>query len=67
MFHSFFGLEKPVCLPPNVKLIGSIFNESSNMIKSLKEKDMNLYNWLEDALAKEEDVVFITFGSTARW
>ena len=67
MFNSFFGLEKPVCLPPNFKLIGSLDKEPSDLIESLKQKDMNLYNWLEDALDKGEDVVYVTLGSICRW
>lgn len=67
VFDSFFGIEKPLCLPPNIKLIGTINKEQSFLIEQLKEKNMELYEWLEDALSKKEDVVYISLGSIAIW
>ena len=67
MFNSFFGIEKPVCLPPNFKLIGPLDKPPAELRNQLKEKDMQLFNWLEDALDKGEDVVYITIGTMCKW
>ena len=49
---SYYGLDKAVCCPPNFKLIGSIGREPTELMRLLKEKDMKLYEWLQDAHAK---------------
>lgn len=66
-FHSFYGLEPATCLPPNIQLIGSIDKPPTALIEGLKKKNMDLYNWLEDALAKNEDVVYVSIGSICSW
>ena len=60
---SYYGLDKAVCCPPNFKLIGSIGREPTELMRLLKEKDMKLYEWLQDAHAKKQDVIYITLGS----
>lgn len=67
MMNSFFGLEPATCLPPNIKLIGTIDKKPEALMENLKSKDLTLYNWLEDALAKNEDVVYVSLGSMCRW
>lgn len=66
MVNSFWGYEKPVLLPPNVQLIGPLTKSNSPWMEMLKEKDEALFNWLEDAKAKGEDVVYITLGSIVK-
>ena len=51
MFNSYFGLDKPICIPPNIKMIGAINKDPTELMKLLQEKDMKLYQWLEDASA----------------
>jgi hypothetical protein len=33
----------------------------------LKQKDEPLFNFMEDALAKGEDIVYLTLGSLCKW
>jgi len=63
MITSYIGLEKATCIPPNFKLIGTIGRAPGEMMKLLKEKDIKLFEWLEEAHAKNIDVVYITLGS----
>jgi UDP:flavonoid glycosyltransferase YjiC (YdhE family) len=37
------------------------------MMESLKQKDIELFNWLEEALKNKEEVVYISIGSIAYW
>lgn len=67
MFNSFYGLDKPVCLPPNFNLIGPIDKQPTALMEQLKKKDLELFNWLEDALQKKENVVYISLGSICKW
>ena len=67
MFNSFFGLEKPLCLPPNYRLTGPIGKPPAQLIESFKKKDMSMYEWMEDALAKNEPVVYVSLGSMCQW
>lgn len=65
--NSFFGLEEPRCLPPNVYLTGPLVKSQDNLLGLLKEKHIELYNWLEDAQAKNMPVVYISIGSLCVW
>lgn len=67
MVNSFWGLDKPRLLPPNIHLTGPLTKSTAPYMELLKQKDIDLYNWLEDAVAKEEDVVVITLGSICKW
>lgn len=51
MVDSFWGMDKPVCLPPNILLVGPLTDHQTNYTETLKQKDPELFNWLEDALA----------------
>ena len=68
MTSTFFGLEEPLQLPPNVHLTGPNINPSSaDNMAILKEKDPRIFEWLEDAKEKGEKVVYISIGSEAYW
>ena len=47
--------------------VGPISPPLTGMMDKLKEKDEDLFNWLEDASSKNEDVVYISIGSIANW
>lgn len=36
-------------------------------MENLKKKDIDLFNWLEEAKANNEDVVYVSLGSLVRW
>ena len=63
MITSYIGLDRAMCMPPNFKLIGSISRAPGEMMKLLQEKDIKLFEWLEEANANNIDVVYITLGS----
>lgn len=67
MINSFWGLDKAQSLPPNYVLTGPLTKSPENLVQSLKEKDLDLYQWLEEAQANDEAVVYISLGSVARW
>lgn len=47
---SFFGLDKPTMMPPNITMTGPLLKpENSDLLDILREKNEDLYNWLEDA------------------
>lgn len=68
---TFFGFEKPMLLPPNVCLSGPVFNYdeggTQEMMDRLKEKDPDLFQWICDAEAKSESLIYITIGSECLW
>lgn len=67
MVNSFWGLDEPRCLPPNITLTGPLTRQSAPYMERLREKDTPLYNWLQDALEKKENVVVLTLGSVCKW
>lgn len=36
-------------------------------MENLKKKDIDLFNWLEEAKANNEDVVYVSLGSLCKW
>ena len=61
--NSFFGLEEPRPLPPNIHLTGPLVQPQGDLLKDLKEKHNKLYQWLEEAQANKQPVVYISIGS----
>lgn len=49
--HSFWGLEKPSPIPPNIVMTGPLMRESTNLMERLQEKDPKLLAWLNEAQA----------------
>ena len=49
MFTTYVGLERAFCIPPNFKLVGSIGNPPGELMRLLREKDIKLFEWLEEA------------------
>lgn len=37
------------------------------MMDRLKEKDADLYAWMEDAAEKGEKIIYVTIGSECLW
>jgi hypothetical protein len=65
---TFFGLEAPLMLPPNFHVTGpNLDPNSANMVANLKEKDIDVYNFLEGALQAKKKVVFISIGSECEY
>lgn len=51
--NSFIGLDLPQLIPPNIYMTGPLLNAAhSDPLAKLQEKDEDLFNWLEDAAAK---------------
>lgn len=68
MSNSFFGLDKPGLLPPNITFTGPLIDTDDNgIMERLQEKDPELYTWLEDAAEKGEKVFYLTIGSECLW
>lgn len=66
--NSFFGLDKPCSLPPNVNLVGPLVKQSEDdMMKNLREKDPVLFEWVEEAANRNEKIIYITIGSECIW
>lgn len=55
-------------LPPNFHLTGpNIKPNSDDMIAQLKAKDPNIFEFLEDARAANQKIIFITIGTECCW
>jgi hypothetical protein len=65
LFNSFWGLERPICLPPNVQLIGPLSHPPEKLVEELKAKDPELFEWLEEALQKNIPVAYVNMGSVS--
>jgi len=49
MINSFWGLDKAEALPPNYVQTGPLTKSSDSLIENFKEKDMDLYLWMNKA------------------
>ena len=49
LVNSFFGLEKPACFPPNIFMMGAMIKSQQELLVQFKERNLDLYNWVEDA------------------
>lgn len=58
LIHSFTGLDSPVLLPPNVKMIGLPADESAH-----KEFPTELQAWYKSVREKDLKIIYVTFGS----
>lgn len=47
--NSFWGLEEPSPIPPNVVMVGPLIREPTNLMERLEQKDPKLLDWLNDA------------------
>lgn len=65
---SFWGFEQPTSLPPNFVLTGPMLTEDEATFQSqLREKNERLALWLDDALDKDETVMYVALGSEVVW
>ena len=46
---------------------GPFSDPPSELLPILKEKDYKLYEWLNKAVDDNQDVVYISIGSEAKW
>lgn len=47
---TFFGLEEPCLIPPNLHLTGpNVKPQNKDLMAVLKEKDLKIYDWLQEA------------------
>ena len=67
MVNSFFGVDKPICLPPNLKFVGSIGKPANQLEDQLREMDPELFNFLEQAHNNNEFIVYVSLGSLIEW
>lgn len=63
MFNSFFGVEPTRCIPPNIKMVGQINQDPADLMRILQDKDIKLYQWLEEAKSQNIDVIYMSMGS----
>ena len=57
-------------MPPNIVVTGPLIKSSDVLMEEFKQKDPKLFEWMEDALQKGEDVVYVSLGSLcnfAKW
>lgn len=52
LINSFWGLEKPICHPPNFVMTGPLSKPADALMESLQQKDPTLMEWLNDAQEK---------------
>lgn len=64
---SFWGFEQPHHTPPNIVLTGPLLADSSDYLERLHAKSPDLGQWLDNAQASGDPVMYITFGSECIW
>jgi len=60
-------LEPGEAIPPNIVLTGPLSDPPTDLLPILKEKDEKLSDWLDQALKDNQDVVYLSIGSEAKW
>ena len=66
--NSFYGLDRAIHMPPNVYLTGPhLTKENEELVVRLQYLDSELADWLNEALQKNEKVIFISLGSMINW
>lgn len=66
--NSFYGFDKSIHLPPNVYLTGPHLQKENEELKDLiYNLDRPLAQWLDDAHAKNEKVLYVSLGSELNW
>ena len=48
-------------------MTGPLFKKHEDLIIRLKEKDQELFEWLEKASEDGQDVVYVSLGSMVKW
>lgn len=56
--HSFFGLDQPISIPPNIKMIGLCVEK--NKIQPIPE---DIKRWLKMVKQRNLKIIYVTFGS----
>merc|ERR1719214_133782 len=61
LFHTFFGLDAPVRLPPNFVVTGTTAPRLSGELRETSDQDFN--TWLQSIRAEGLKLVYVTMGS----
>ena len=67
VINSFFGLEKPIAMPPNFVVTGPLTKPQGDLLSILKQKDEALFDWMNAAETDNVPVVYISIGSECKW
>ena len=67
LVNSFWGLDKGESIPPNFVMTGPMSKPPDQAIEDFKEKDNDLFEWMNKAQEEKRDVVLITIGSECKW
>ena len=63
MINSFWGLEPPALLPPNVRLTGPLSKSDQGISqKLLKSQHGELYRFMQGAAEEDRSVLYISLG-----
>lgn len=54
-------------IPPNYVLTGPLSLPQTDLVKQLKIKDSELFDWIEQAASKNQKVVYVSIGSVCKW
>lgn len=65
--NSYFGLDKPVALPPNVTLTGPLVKMDDSLLTDLAKKAPDIGKLLDDAQSAGEKVMVISLGTMLNW
>lgn len=67
LINSFFGLDDPLLMPPNIIVTGPLANLGESGAEQLRKKDEQLYEFLELALKDKKPVIYLSLGTVATW
>lgn len=68
LMNSFWGLEPPALLPPNIRLTGPLNTcDQVDALKVLNSKHKELLSFLQDAMTDGKPVFYITLGTKLQY
>ena len=64
LINTFWGLEPPALLPPNIRLTGPLNTcDQINALQTLNRKHNELFRFMQQAMTEQKPVFYITLGA----
>jgi hypothetical protein len=65
--NSYFGIDKPIALPPNVTLTGPLVNGDADLSDDIAQKAPEISQFLNSAQESGHKVLLISLGTMLSW
>ena len=67
LVNSYFGIDKPIALPPNVTLTGPLVNGDADLSDDIAQKAPEISQFLNSAQESGHKVLLISLGTMLSW